>query len=682
MAWLFYIDNNKVEQEWELSQFPLSIGRSSDCDLTFDDSRVSRKHAQIIETASGVVIQDNQSTHLTLINDKPVDEHILSDGDYVCLGAKIDLLFLTEKKQIKIDKFIKEHFEVDVTDDETAYGAHITQTLNTAIESLSQGGGVDKSVLEGINKDIKRSMEELKCLYEVGQAVSSEQELSKVLQLIVKHVIRATGGERGIILFYHADTDELVPVIARDAANSLSVDERNRFSRSIARKALETGVAVVAKDTLQDPALSSKSVVDFNIRSSICAPLLAKGKTLGILYIDAKDTLKEFTQQDTDFFMALANQSAMAIENARLVTDLMGANISLEQKVRELQALYEVSQSLVQVNDLDLVLRKILEQSIDVICTQRGSVLLFEEELEDELKVKVICGDVNSEHLEESRITLARGEGIAGKVVETGEGLIINQGVNDPLFARKSERDDDISGLLVVPLKTKDKVIGALNLVNKIDGRDFDNDDLKLLTSLASQAAVTIENFRLYHLAVFDGLTNLYVNRYFKAYLQTEFEKVKRYTGELSLIFTDIDHFKSFNDTYGHQVGDIVLVEVARLLQETARTSDLVARYGGEEFCAILPETDIEGAEIFAERLRIAVEKNRVEVKGQMLQVTISIGVANQIMSKARTKDELIKFADAALYQAKKAGRNKTMIYRPPLSSRELAEKVALKTRE
>lgn len=682
MAHLFYIDNNKVEQEWELTTFPVSIGRSDQCDIVFDDSRVSRRHAEITKTSSGLVLQDLQSTHLTLVNDNPIDQHFLADGDHVCLGAKIDLLYLESRNQKQIDRFIGDHYEAEVTQEESAYGLHITNTLNTAIQNLADGGAVDASVLENINKDIKRSMEELKCLYEVGQAVSSEQELSKVLQLIVKHVIRATGGERGIILFYHSDTDELVPVIARDVANTLSVDERNRFSRSIARKALETGVAVVAKDTLQDPMLSSKSVVDFNIRSSICAPLLAKGRTLGILYVDAKDTLKEFTQQDTDFFMALANQSAMAIENARLVTDLRGANSSLEKKVKELQALYEVSQSLVQVNDLDLVLQKILEQSIDVIGTQRGSVLLFEEEGSDFLEVKVASGDVNPDYTDELRVKFKCGEGVAGKVVETGEGLIVNEGCKSPLFVTKSPRDSDISGMLVVPLKTKDKAIGALNLVNKKDGESFTEDDLKLLTSLATQAAVTIENFRLYHLAVFDGLTNLYVNRYFKAYLQTEFEKVKRYSGELSLLFTDIDHFKIFNDTYGHQVGDIVLIEVARLLQETARTSDLVARYGGEEFCAILPETDIEGAEIFAERLRKAVEEHKVEVNGQVLSVTISIGVANQVMSKARTKDELIKFADAALYQAKKAGRNRSMTYRPPLSSRELAEKVALKTRD
>ena len=677
MPYLLYIENNEVQKEWELTTFPVTIGRHDGCDLVFKDSRVSRRHAEVIEGADGLVITDLQSTHLTLVNSRPIETHNLQHGDHVCLGAKIDLLYLVSPDKALLAQFIDDHTEVNIDDEESAYGMHVTQTLNTAIDSLKKGGSlVDSQVLNNINTEIQRSVEELKCLYEVGQAVNSEQELSIVLQLIIKHVIRATGGERGIIMFYHPDKDELVPVIARDVDNTLTTDERNRFSRSIAKKAMETGQAVVAKDTLQDPFLSSKSVVDFNIRSSICAPLIAKGRTLGTLYVDAKETMKEFSPRDAEFFTALANQSAMAIENARLVTDLRSANRALQHKLRELQALYEVSQSLITVNDLDTVLEKILDQSIDVIGSQRGSILLFDEETED-LSVRVVRGVINPAFNEEPRIKLKRGEGLAGQVVETGEGVISNLGVNDPLFLKKADREADIKGILCVPLKKQNEVIGAINLVNKRDDEAFNEDDLKLLTSLASQAAVTIENFRLYHLAVFDGLTNLHVHRYFQAYLQKEFEKAKRYDTELSLILTDIDHFKSFNDTYGHQIGDLVLIEVARLLKETARTTDLVARYGGEEFCAVLPETNLEGAEAFAERLRVAIEEHKLEVKGQTLSVTISLGVSNFKVCKAKDKDELIKFADTALYQAKHAGRNRFQTYRPPLSSRELAERIA-----
>jgi len=677
VPFLLHIENGVVQREWELTTYPVTIGRHDGCDLVFKDSRVSRRHAEIIEGADGLVLTDLQSTHLTLVNSRPIETHKLEHGDHVCLGAKIDLLFLESRDDALVGTFIDSHSEVDIVEEESAYGMHVTQTLNTAISNLKKGGNlVDSQVLNNINTEIQRSVEELKTLYEVGQAVNSEQELSKVLQLIIKHVIRATGGERGIILFYHPDKDELVPVLARGVDDTLTNDERNRFSRSIAKKAIETGQAVVAKDTLQDPFLSSKSVVDFNIRSSICAPLSAKGHTLGVLYVDAKETLKEFSPRDAEFFSALANQSAMAIVNARLVTDLRGANRALQHKVRELQALYEVSQSLIMVNDLDTVLEKILDQSIDVIGSQRGSILLFEEGTAD-LVVRVLRGDVQPGFDKKSRIRLKKGEGIAGKVGETGEGLISNLGVNDPLFEKKADRESDIKGILCVPLKTKNEVIGAINLVNKKEEEAFNDDDLRLLSSLASQAAVTSENFRLYPLAVFDGLTNLHVHRYFQAYLQKEFDKARRYDTELSLLLTDIDHFKSFNDTYGHQIGDLVLIEVARILKETARTTDLVARYGGEEFCAVLPETNLEGAEAFAERLRRAIEEHKIDVKGQQLSVTISLGVVNFKVAKAKTKDEFIKFADSALYQAKHAGRNRFMTYRPPLSSRELAERVA-----
>ena len=554
MPYLYFVEDNEVKQDWNLTSFPVTIGRQDSCDIVFKDNRVSRRHAEIVESDEGLVIMDLQSTHLTLVNSRPIETHVLQHGDKVCLGAKINLLYLGSPDEDLLNKFIEDNSELSIeSEEESAYGMHVTQTLNTAISDLKKGGNlVDSTVLNNINSEIQRSVEELKCLYEVGQAVNSEQELSKVLQLIIKHVIKATEAERGIIMFYHSDKDELVPVIARDVDNTLTTDERNRFSRSIARKAMDSGQAVVTKDTLQDPLLSSKSVVDFNIRSSICAPLIAKGRTLGTLYVDAKETMKEFSERDAEFFSALANQSAMAIENARLVTDLRSANRALEHRVRELRALYEVSQSLIMVNELDTVLEKILDQSIGVIGSQRASILLFDED-SDELSVRVVCGQIDSNYDESNRISLKRGEGIAGQVVESGEGVISNLGVSDPDFAKKAEREADIKNLLCVPLKTKNEVMGVINLVNKQEEAAFNEDDLKLLTSLASQAAVTIENFRLYHLAVFDGLTNLHVHRYFQAYLQKEFEKAKRYDTELSLIITDIDHFKSFNDTYGHQ---------------------------------------------------------------------------------------------------------------------------------
>ncbi|MDD5617653.1 MAG: diguanylate cyclase [Candidatus Omnitrophica bacterium] len=171
-----------------------------------------------------------------------------------------------------------------------------------------------------------------------------------------------------------------------------------------------------------------------------------------------------------------------------------------------------------------------------------------------------------------------------------------------------------------------------------------------------------IESVHLKTLAITDGMTGLYVHRYFQIRLQNEFERVTRYKLNLSLIMIDIDHFKAINDTYGHQQGDFILKSLAKIMLELSRKIDIVARYGGEEFCIVLPHTSQDGALIYAERLRNTVESSdfKIASSSKNMKVTISLGIAGLDETKAQSPEELIKLADSALYQAKETGRNKS----------------------
>ena len=141
-------------------------------------------------------------------------------------------------------------------------------------------------------------------------------------------------------------------------------------------------------------------------------------------------------------------------------------------------------------------------------------------------------------------------------------------------------------------------------------------------------------------------------------------KRSQRYEKPLCLLITDIDHFKKFNDTYGHQQGDIVLKETARLLKESVRKIDLAARYGGEEFAVILPETDIENAKMVAERIRKKIEEFKVPGQNEPLHVTVSVGVAQYEPEKDTEKKDFIEHADKALYKAKDSGRNRVVVYK------------------
>jgi two-component system cell cycle response regulator len=165
-------------------------------------------------------------------------------------------------------------------------------------------------------------------------------------------------------------------------------------------------------------------------------------------------------------------------------------------------------------------------------------------------------------------------------------------------------------------------------------------------------------NRRLERLSITDGLTGLYNHRHFQDELFREFEESARYGRPLSLAMADLDFFKKVNDTYGHAVGDEVLKAVARMFKESSRSTDLVARYGGEEFAVLMPETDLDSALAFAEKLRALVEATPVQTQSGALHVTVSIGVATVPHPNIHAAKELIVASDNALYRAKNAGRN------------------------
>lgn len=168
-------------------------------------------------------------------------------------------------------------------------------------------------------------------------------------------------------------------------------------------------------------------------------------------------------------------------------------------------------------------------------------------------------------------------------------------------------------------------------------------------------------NAQLKRLSQIDGLTGLLNRSTWEAFMLTEFERHFRYGSEPALMMVDIDHFKPINDTYGHLVGDEVIRQISSLIKFNLRQPDIAGRYGGEEFAIILPETELEGAKCFAERIRTVIERQRLQCLDQNLLVTVSIGIAPWSHSYQKT-DQWLNAADQALYEAKRGGRNRVVV--------------------
>jgi diguanylate cyclase (GGDEF)-like protein len=309
-----------------------------------------------------------------------------------------------------------------------------------------------------------------------------------------------------------------------------------------------------------------------------------------------------------------------------------------------------------------------LEATLNLLCDMTADISAFD-------KAMVYFWDEGRELMElriarnvEKQIgqEIATGNILNFWAIKYGRPLLVEQGHN-----AQSDALMQVVGAtcaLTVPLFVSNRVMGSLQLFRTGAEKSFTKEDAQLLwiLSLVAENLLTREyaNEGLLRFAFTDYLTGLRTRGYFEQQLELEFKRAERKQQKFALLMIDIDHFKILNDTFGHHVGDQLLRDVTSILMKDMREVDTVARYGGEEFVIILPETTEAGAVFVAQRLRRAVDQAKFFAGSphSVQHLTISIGVA-LYDTDAQFKRDLIEFADAALYAAKHAGRNRVMCY-------------------
>jgi diguanylate cyclase (GGDEF)-like protein len=334
--------------------------------------------------------------------------------------------------------------------------------------------------------------------------------------------------------------------------------------------------------------------------------------------------------------------------------------LELRRQVARLSLFHEVGKALFSTLDLQKILQTIMEKISDLLQPDTWSLLMLDENTQ-ELYFEIAIGS-GAEKLRDVRLKL--GEGIAGWVAQHGEPLLVENTAQDSRFTPKVDEltHTETRSIVCVPIKAHDHVLGVIELVNALGKPSFGVEDIPILKSLADYAAIALENARyvqrIHELTITDDCTALFNARHLNFVLDTEIYRSNRYGYEFSIVFIDLDHFKQVNDAYGHLVGSKLLWMIGDSIKGHLRMIDYAFRYGGDEFVVLLPQTSKENALMVVRRVRDLLTNRVFFVEEKMnIKVTASFGVASFPVD-GRTRKELLRKADEAMYIVKNSTRN------------------------
>ena len=488
-------------------------------------------------------------------------------------------------------------------------------------------------------------MQKIAILYDASQVVLSTFDLDELLQQILIIARDYFHLKNVAVYLLDTETQELYP--RRQIGWEEGYDsDRLPVGTGIPGLAAQQKRPLYVPDTQKDERYLSSSKA---ARSELAVPLMVRDEVVGVL--DCQSEQPNYFDSDTiDLLTLFSTQASIALQNAHLY--------ALERrKASQLQAINAIAQQMTAVLDLNELLNKVCFLVQDAFHASHVSVLLKEE---DEFVLKAHYGNLTPCVPDGGRI--AGAESFWGRSLRLGKTLIESD----------SRKAADYVGFyletasrMCIPLVSFGQALGVL-LLDSGKTNTFNVHDTQPLESVADICATAIQNAhyveRVKQLAYLDGLTGIFKRRFFELRMAEELERARRFDAGMAVIMVDIDNFKRLNDEFGHLLGDEVLRQVSSIFHQQLRKTDVVCRYGGEEFAILLSQTDPEHALTVAEKLRNVVEE--WHFPGVPRAVTISAGTAT-FPDHGVTRDELVKAADAGLYSAKQAGRNRVFSVAP-----------------
>ncbi|GED13039.1 sensor domain-containing diguanylate cyclase [Aneurinibacillus migulanus] len=506
---------------------------------------------------------------------------------------------------------------------------------------------------EYCGEQTERHIRLLRLLNELNVYIAEETELERALVFTGETVRRALGAGMCVALMEEQEQNLQVWVDTDREESRYCFGLKALASE---RQVLEDGAVQILYPQKQSVRVT---LLPLHTYGTLCLlPIQHNEKRHGVLYVFHEQEM--VIEGDLlEFLEGVAARLSIAVYNWQQQQDL-------QYQRRKLQLLYDMMAIAADADkNIEDVLELVHRQIAETFHCSRVIIGLVDEAGE-KIVLSNASGKVNTKWA--GSLTLPAsvgGDRRHEEAFRTGLPVVVKDGRYDERCGDAAHLLDLYSGV-TVPIMYKDNPLGVIYADNK-EYRRFTDMQLQFLTAIARQLGTVIMNVRQYEhiktLAVTDGLTGLHTRQYFSERYAEEYASAERYNMPLCLVMIDIDDFKKINDTYGHVVGDNVLVAVSHMVQRQVRAYDIVARYGGEELILLLPRTQLEDAYRIVERIRMAFRSLDFS-----FLITASIGLA-AYPYHAQNKEELLMLADDAMYRAKHQGKDRIKIAKNKLGT-------------
>jgi diguanylate cyclase (GGDEF)-like protein len=499
---------------------------------------------------------------------------------------------------------------------------------------------------------------QLEVLNEIGRIATSDLELRPMLQGVTDALARNFDWE--FVALISLDRDRGV-FVCEAMTSRIETRVFVGYTHPIGSGVVGQ-VAATEQPVLIDDARRCANYVQTTpgVLSEICVPIKHKGRVVAVLNIESR-RLGAF-HSDLPLLMTVADQIAGAVAFAR-------AYAETREWARLMEMLSEVSRTALEETNLESLLDRIARYIYDRFPLEVVTILLYEKDKQEFVQTAA-AGEITL--VDTKRVPVTRG--LTGRCITTGKTQMVPDVNADPDYIRINP---NVVSELAVPIRCEGEILGAINL-ESVSADVFRSANVLVFEAFADQVAGAIRmatmkrkleqaNLELQRLSTTDSLTGLANRRLFDERFQDEWRRGIRTRRPLSLLFLDVDSFKSYNDLHGHQVGDWCLRVIADTLRRSLqRATDFVARYGGEEFAVLLSDTDESIARGAAEIVRSAVANLAIpHASSWHGVVTVSVGCTTAVPDPLFSPELLMQRADEALYQAKHAGRNRVVALDP-----------------